>query len=126
MPTKPMTAKAMATRARSAVTSLVRSEVRLDSRCTACHDRPVQWPAEWLSRLLAPAVVMTEHTLGSRQPQHVPHAAQGVDQPGLLGVYLAPQHGHVRLDDAGVTAEVVVPDVVQDLHLGKHPVRVAH
>src|SRR5215472_6417599 len=65
-------------------------------------------------------------SLGGRQPEHVPDTAQGVDQARLDGVDLAAEHRHVRLHDSCVTAEVVVPDVVQDLHLGQYPVGVAH
>src|SRR5258708_7673660 len=64
--------------------------------------------------------------LGGRKPQDVPDPAQGVDQPRFLRVHLATQHGHVRLNDARVTTEVVVPYVIEDLHLGQHPVRIAH
>src|SRR5580692_12857830 len=98
-----MTARAMATRARSAVTSLVRRDVRADRRRTACHDRGAQWPA-WPP--VPSAVIPARPVLRRWKPQHVPDAAQGVDQPGLLGVDLAPQHGYVGLDDAGVAAEV--------------------
>src|SRR5262249_52812851 len=35
-------------------------------------------------------------------------------------------YGDVGLDDSGVTPEVVVPHVVEDLHLREHPVRVPH
>src|SRR4029079_7381516 len=62
-----------------------------------------------------------------RQPQDVADAALGVDQRGeAIGVDLASQVGDVGLDDAGLTAEVVVPDVVEDLGLGQDPVRVEH
>jgi hypothetical protein len=50
-----------------------------------------------------------------RQAQHVPDAALGVDEGGRLGVDLAAEVGDVRLDDRAVPAEVVVPDVVEDL-----------
>ena len=56
----------------------------------------------------------------TRQPHHVAHAAQRVQQPRLAGVDLAAQIGDVGLDDVGVAAEVVVPHVVEDLRLGQH------
>src|SRR3954470_9964930 len=45
----------------------------------------------------------------AREPQRVPDAADGVQQPGLGGVDLAPQVGDVGLDDVGLAVEVVVP-----------------
>src|SRR5271165_568309 len=117
-PTMLMTASAMTTRANTAAISLVRSDVRLEIRRTTSQGRAAQWPV----RPLAPSAVMPDQYLRRRQPQHVPDAAQGMDQPRFLGVDLAPQHGHVRLHDARIAAEVVVPHVIEDLHLGQHPV----
>src|SRR5579872_7303369 len=114
-------ASAMITRASTAVISLVRSGVRWDSRrAAASGDRT------GLRALPAPVSVTSasgvtpvtrKPFLRGREPQHVPDTAQGVDQPRVPGVDLPAQHGHVRLNDPGVTAEVVVPHVVQDLHL---------
>src|SRR5438270_12119832 len=108
-----MATSAAATSTSSDVISLVRSGVRSERSRSAARGRFVQWRP----MLLAPCAVMAERTLRSRQPQHVPHAAQGVDQPRLLRIHLAAEPGHVRLDDAGVAAVVVVPDMAQDLHL---------
>src|SRR6185369_11975042 len=60
----------------------------------------------------------------SRFAQDVPHAPQRVQQPLLPGVDLAAQVGDVGLDDVHVAAEVVAPDVVEDLGLGQHRARV--
>src|SRR6478609_36853 len=57
-------------------------------------------------------------------PENVTHTALGVDERGAVGIDLAPEVGDVGLDDAGLAAEVVVPDVVEDLQLGEHPVGV--
>src|SRR5450432_4155364 len=114
MPAMLMTASAIATSASSAEMSLTRSGVRSGSCRAAVHRRAGGEGTAMMVRL------------GRREPEHVADPAEGVQQVRLGGVDLAPQHGHVRLHDAGVTAEVVVPDMVQDLHLGKHPVRVAH
>src|ERR1700745_3220185 len=102
-----MIASASATSASSAVISLTRSGVRCESRASAFR-------------------VMTDRVLRGRQPEHVADPAQGVDEPRLNRVDLPAEHGHVGLHDAGVATEVVVPHVVQDLHLGQHPVGVAH
>src|SRR5215472_14122343 len=61
-----------------------------------------------------------------REPQYIADAAERVQQMRLGRVDLSAQHGHVRLDDPGVPPEVIVPDMVEDLHLGEHPVRVPH
>src|SRR6516165_11570756 len=111
---KLITASAMTTSASTAEISLVFRGTRPGSILTAC-----QWAA-------GPVGAGADIRLGRRQAQHVPDAAQRVDQPRLGAVDLAAEHGHVRLDDPGVTAEVVVPDMVENLHLGQHPVRVAH
>src|ERR1039457_919334 len=118
MPAELIAARARITNMPSAAISLVRSGVRLDSRRNSRPGRA--------ARLSAPSSVMAYRPALSRKPPHVPDAAQGVDQPRFPGVHLAPQHGHVRLPDAGVAAEVVVPHVIEDLHLGQHPVGVAH
>src|SRR5260221_8031696 len=115
MPAMLMTASAMATSARTAVISLTRSGVRPGRARRRCQARP--GPA---------ADDMAICRLGRREPQHVADAAQRVQQVGLGGVDLAPQYRDVGLHDPGIPAEVVVPDVVEDLHLGQHPVGVAH
>src|SRR5262245_29707933 len=48
----------------------------------------------------------------------VAHAADRLDQPGVDVVDLAAEVADVGLDDAAVPAEVVLPDVVEDLRLG--------
>src|SRR5215475_14740673 len=111
MPATLMVARATATSASTAVISLIRSGTRPGSRWAFCQRR------------LSPDL---DDMLGGRKPEHVPDAAQGVDQPWSAAVHLAAQHGHVGLDDPGVAAEVVVPHMVEDLHLGQHPVGVAH
>src|SRR5215831_9020524 len=109
-----ITASAMTTSASTAEISLVCRGTRPGSSLRAC-----QWAAD-------PEGADADIRLGRGKPQHVPDAAQRVDQPRLGAVDLAAEHGHVRLDDPGVAAEVVVPDVVEDLHLRQHPVGVAH
>src|SRR5215469_13375585 len=109
-----ITASAMMTSARTAEISLIRRGTRPGS-CL----RPRWWP--W-----GPGGTKVDITSGRGKPEHVPHAAQGVDQPRLGAVHLAAEHGHVRLDDPCVAAEVVVPHMVEDLHLGQHAVGVAH
>src|SRR5262245_23129375 len=64
--------------------------------------------------------------LGRWEPHDVAHATQGVQQVRLCRIDLAAQHRDVGLDDAGVAAEVVVPDVVEYLHLGENPASIPH
>src|ERR1035437_8412429 len=109
-----MTASAIATSPSSAEMSLTRSGVRSGNCRAAFHRRA------------GGEVTAIMVRLGGREPEHVADPAEGVQQVRLGGVDLAPQHGDVRLHDAGITAAVVVPDMVEDLHLGQHPVRVAH
>src|SRR5579875_1651138 len=129
-----ITTRATTTRARTAVISLTRSGVRSGS-CRTALQNPVgrEGPAGGTGgpgRPGGPGVAdMTGDLavrLARREPEHVTDAAEGVQQVRLGGVDLAAQHGDVRLHDPGVAAEVVVPDVVEDLHLGQHPVGVAH
>src|ERR1700685_2312956 len=114
MPAMLMTTSAIATSASSAEMSLTRSGVRPGSCRAAFHRRAGGEVTAMMVRL------------GRREPEHVADSAERVQQVRLGGIDLAPQYGDVRLHDAGITAEVVVPDMVQDLHLGQHPVRVAH
>ncbi len=111
-----ITASAMTTSVSTAVIILIRSGVRSGSRRSDCQNPPG-----------SPRTVV----IGARVPktpgaEDVADAAQGVQQVRLGGVDLAAQHRHVRLHDAGVPAEVVVPDMIEDLHLGQHAVGVAH
>src|ERR1700744_1535981 len=48
-------------------------------------------------------------------PQHISHPAQGVQQALLPRVDLAPQVRDIGLDDVDVAAEVVAPDMVENL-----------
>lgn len=64
--------------------------------------------------------------LTSGLAQHVPHTAQGLDQPRLRGVHLAAQVGHIGLDHVHLATEVVIPDVVEDARLAEHRARVGH
>ena len=57
----------------------------------------------------------------SPAPDGVADAADRGDQLRLGGVELAAEVADVRLDDAAVAAEVVLPDVIEDLRLGQHP-----
>ena len=50
--------------------------------------------------------------------QAVAHAADRLDERGTERIELASQIPHVGLDDVAVAAEVVVPDVIEDLALG--------
>src|SRR5215470_12230327 len=111
MPTTLMAPSAIKTSASTAVISLIRSGTRPGSCRAFCQRR------------LDPGC---GDMLGGGQPEHVPDAAQGVDQPRPAAVHLAAQLGHIGLDDPSVAAEVVIPYVVEDLHLGQHPVGVAH
>src|SRR5215831_21067902 len=107
MPAMLMAASAMTTSASTAVISLIRSGTRPGSCRIFCQRR------------LRPNPDDMSGLLRGRKPEHVPDAAQGVDQPWPAAVHLTAQHGHVGLDDPGVAAEVVVPHVVEDLHLGQ-------
>src|SRR6516162_7278649 len=109
-----ITTSAMMTSARTVVISLIRRGTRPGSCLTAC-----QLAAD-------PDGADGYIWLGRGEAEHVPDAAQGVDQPRFGAVHLTAEHGHIRLDDPGVAAEVVVPHMVENLHLGQHPVRVAH
>src|SRR6516165_5390285 len=109
-----ITASAIATSARTAVISLTRSGMR-PTHCRNSCRRPADRGG-----------TKVDMALGRGEAEHVPDTAQGMDQPWLGAVHLAAEHGHVRLDDPGVTAEVVIPHMVENLHLGQHPVRVAH
>src|SRR5215471_2056000 len=109
-----ITTRAMTTSARTAVISLIRIGTRPAACCIAC-----QRPGD-------AGGTNVDMRLGRGEAEDVPYAAQGVDQPRLGAVHLAAEHGHVGLDDPGVAAEVVVPHMVENLHLGQHPVRVAH
>src|SRR5262245_11697271 len=66
----------------------------------------------------------TSRRLGAGHPQRVPDPAHGVDQRRAGTVDLAAQVVDVRLDDASIATEVVVPDPVEDLRLADHPPRV--
>src|SRR5207342_376240 len=56
--------------------------------------------------------------------EDIAHASHGVDHRLTAGVDLLAQVGDVQLDDVGLAAEVVVPDAVEDLRLGQHPLGV--
>src|SRR2546425_9226807 len=62
-------------------------------------------------------------TLGVEHVAGLPH---GPDQRRPGGVELPAEVAHVRLDDVRVPAEVVVPDVLEDLRLREHAARVEH
>src|SRR4051812_47667042 len=83
----PITSRAMVTSVRTAAMSLTRSGTSAMKRTIRASDG---------------------------QAEDVTHAAQRVDQARLGDVDLAPQIGDVGLDDAVVTAEVVVPHEVED------------
>src|SRR5215469_13878614 len=104
-----------ATSARVAVISLTCSGVRAESCLSDCHAA-----GDRVGR------AMPGGRLRGGEAHYVADAAQGVQQVRLGRVDLAAQDGDVRLDDAGVAAEVVVPYVVEYLHLGQHPAGVAH
>src|SRR5947209_5228863 len=61
-----------------------------------------------------------------RFSQRVPDEPDRLDERRTETVELLAQIAHVRLDDVGVAAEVVVPHRVQDLRLGEHALGVAH
>src|SRR4029079_13878679 len=61
---------------------------------------------------------------GPRRAEDVTDAAHGLDQRRLEGVGLAGEVADVRLQHARVAAEVVVPDVVEDLAAREHTTRV--
>src|SRR5206468_6943201 len=60
-------------------------------------------------------------TSAPRQTERVPHAPQGLDQGRLHAVDLLAEVADVGLHDGARAAEVVLPDVVEDLALGEHP-----
>src|SRR5690349_14710436 len=109
------------TSASTAATSLVRNGVRRRVPCSCIRNGRFG-----LRRSVSARRAVNVTGSGRWLAQHVPHAAQSVDQPGLHVVHLAPQVRDVRLDDVVVAAEVVLPHVVEDLRLGQHPVRVQH
>src|SRR5205814_5606588 len=58
------------------------------------------------------------------QPERVADPAHRVDQVRFVPIHLLTQIADVRLDDRRVAAEVVVPDMVEDLFLREHAPRV--
>src|ERR1035438_2796672 len=67
-----------------------------------------------------------ERTFSSvaRRAEHVSNAAHGVDQMRLGEIDLFAGVDDVGLEHTGVAAEVVVPDVVEELGSGEHTTRV--
>ena len=57
----------------------------------------------------------------TREPQRVADAPDGLDERRADAVDLLAQVADVRLDDGRVAAEVVLPDVVEDLVAGQDP-----
>src|SRR5215207_10635811 len=106
------------TSTKTATMSRTRNGVRASSRRHARQGRATSTP----TGSHRPTGIL----LAIRQAQDVADPADGVDQPRLDRVDLATQVRHVRLDDAGVAPEVVVPDVVEDLALGQHPPGAGH
>src|ERR1022692_9396 len=117
-----MMASATPTSASSAAISLSRSGVRRGSARIAASAR--RDPDDGPGPGAGPADITSP--LGRGEPEYVANTAQGVQEVWLGGVDLAAQDRDVGLDDARIAAEVVVPDMVQDLHLGEHPAGVAH
>src|SRR5665213_659736 len=58
------------------------------------------------------------------KPEGVADAAHGMDQRPPVDVDLLAQVADVGLEHAGVTTEVVIPDVVEQLRAGEHFARV--
>src|SRR5439155_17677310 len=58
------------------------------------------------------------------QPERVADPAHRVDKVRFGPIHLLAQIADVRLDDRRVAAEIVMPDVVEDLFLGQHASRV--
>src|SRR5262249_25681028 len=56
--------------------------------------------------------------------EHVPRLPDGADEGRPEGVELLPQVADIRLDDVRVSAEVVLPDVLENLALREHAARV--
>src|SRR6516225_4588970 len=111
----PETARPQATSARVAATKPTRSGSPRRTRLPiVVLTATARYPAE------PPSMRST------RLPQHVSHSAQGVQQPLLPRVDLAPQIRHVGLDDIDVAAEVVAPDMVEDLGFAQYRARVDH
>src|ERR1035437_7770192 len=78
-------------------------------------------------RLPAASVVGCRATNSRRRnPQDVAHAADRMDQPRLAAVALAPQVADARLNDVPITAEAVIPDVVEDLRFAENASGVDH
>src|SRR5215467_3290293 len=99
MPATLITTRAMVTSTSTAAISLALSGV-LPGRTLTDRQRPRAQSRGAIGR-----------SLRGRQPHDVANAAQGVQQVRLCRVDLAAQDGDIGLDDAGVAAEVVVPDV---------------
>src|SRR6516165_1960433 len=111
----PETARPQATSARVAATKPTRSgSPRRTRLAIVVLTATARYPAE------PPSMRST------RLPQHVSHSAQGVQQPLLPRVDLATQIRHVGLDDIHVAAEVVAPDMVENLRLAQYRARVDH
>src|SRR5450756_2954581 len=58
--------------------------------------------------------------------EDVTDAAHRMDERFVTRVDLLAQVADVQLDDMGLSAEVVVPDPVEDLRLAQYPAWVAH
>src|SRR5690242_9696029 len=74
------------------------------------------------SRARSEAIVV----LRSRLAQRVADAAHGVDERRAVLVELLAQVAHVRLEHPRVAAEVVLPDVLEQLRAREHAPRVEH
>src|SRR5829696_7777926 len=59
--------------------------------------------------------------IGLLRPEHKPHAANGVQQPGCTaGLELAAQIADEHVDDVSVGGEVIAPHQLQQLGAGQH------
>src|SRR5580698_7694006 len=77
-------------------------------------------------RLVAICVLLAPRRPGPGQAQAVADRALGVDQVRAVPGQLAPQVSDVGGDDRAGAAEVVVPDMVEQLGPGEHPAGVEH
>src|SRR4051794_7904493 len=98
----------------TATTMLTAATSAIDVRT----NRPVSVVGRSVGRPAAPAAGPGSRPLGlgsAGRLEDISRSAHRVDHRCSAGVDLLPQVGDVQLDDVGLSAEVVVPDPVQDL-----------
>src|SRR6202035_762455 len=93
--------------------------------CPAPRRRPCPAPAA--TRPPAAPVAGDQATDSRRRdPQDIADAPDGMDQPWLAVVNLAPEVTNVGLNDIAIAVEAVLPHMIEDLGLAQHPPGVDH